>query len=104
MSEWLIEVSARWLSVLIAALALFISIYVTRRGGQWRNSEQGQAMEKRVTEIERDCSIIKVRLDGMPSRADLEGLRSEVRALGRDMSRVESGVERIEQFLMEKKV
>jgi hypothetical protein len=100
--ESLLELLFRGLSAGSALIAVICAVYVANRASGWRNSDEAKTMERRVTDIEKDCSNIKTRLDGMPSKGDFEGLKSDVRALGRDVEKVDAGVSRIESFLIEK--
>ena len=100
--ESLLELLFRGLSAGSALIAVVCAVYVANRASGWRNSDEAQRMERRVTEIERDCSNIKIRLDQVPTTADLEGLKGDVRALVRDVGKVEAGIDRIEEFLRER--
>jgi hypothetical protein len=100
--ESFVELLFRGLSAGSALIAVACAVYVANRASSWRNSDEAKALQQRVTEIERDCSNIKVRLDQVPTKADLEGLKSDVRALGRDVGKVEAGIDRIEEFLRER--
>ena len=100
--ESMLELLFRGLSAGSALIAVVCAVYVANRASGWRNSDEAKQMEKRVTEIERDCSNIKVRLDQVPTKEDLSALKSEVRALGREVGKVDDGVSRIESFLIER--
>lgn len=102
MFEWFVEVTARWVSAGAAVISVACAILVMRRSDAEKSAGAINKLGDRVTEIERDCSNIKIRLDQVPTKADLEGLKSDVRALGRDVGKVEAGIDRIEEFLRER--
>lgn len=131
-TEILWSVIFRGVSALSAAIAVLCAVYVAWRASSWRNNDAEKAREQRLAGVENECSGIKQRLSGMPSKsdvdivqgrigkvekecsnlktrlesvatkADLEALKSDVRAVFREVSSVDAGVIRIEQFLMEK--
>lgn len=100
--EAVLEILLRVVSAGSALIAVICAVYVARRASNWRESDEAKALERRVTEVERDLSNIAVRLDTVPTREDLAALKSEVRALSREVGKVDDGVSRIEIFLIER--
>jgi phage shock protein A len=113
-------------------LAAIFAGYVAWRAGVWRGADKSSAatkemetrvssmeqrvsnleqeaiamdvkeMPERVSRLERSVVSIETRLDNMPTRADVEGMRSELRALDRGQNRVEGLVNQIHTYLLEK--
>ncbi len=120
------EVMPRWGSFLVAAMAVWISLFSQWRGGSWRNQDEDAAVKARLQAVETDSKSVKdrlpdlatkselkaladhieTRLEQTPSKADFAGLEarltSEVTSLRRDVENVGGGVKRIESFLIEK--
>lgn len=116
------EVMPRWGSFLVAAVAVWISVFSLWRGGAWRSQDEDTAIKLRLQAVESDSRSVKdrlpdlatkaelatladhieARLEQTPSKADFASLSSEVTSLRRDIERVNSGVARIESYLLER--
>lgn len=84
-------------------LAVCVAVWVARRSGNWRDSDERKSDQRRIASIEADLVGIKFRLEAVPTKADIEILKSDLRAVDRSVGKVEAGLDRIEQFLMEKR-
>ena len=90
-------------AALIAFGSLLVSIGVARRTGRWRDDDDAKELVDRVGQVENRLVKVEASLDGLATKADLEGLRSDVRALVRETKATEAGVNRSEQWLIEGK-
>lgn len=96
MSSYLLQI----LSVIAAFFSLGCAVFVALRAGRWRQSDEVKAILDRVASVETDVGGLKVRIQDMPTKADFEGLKSDMRAVGREVSKVDDAVVRIESYLL----
>jgi hypothetical protein len=96
MSSYLLQV----LSVAAAWVSLGCAIWIAVRAARWRNSDEAKTLSLRLTAAETEIVGIKVRVDSMPTKSDVEGVRSDLRAMAREIGKVDDAVVRIEQFLL----
>lgn len=89
-------------SVLSGVVGISCAIYVAVRTGRWRESDEAKSMINRITAVEQKVATVETRLMNMPTLADLEGLKSEVRSIAREVGKVDDSVTRIETWLMER--
>ena len=89
-------------SVLSGLVGIACAIYVAVRTGRWRESDEAKELGTRIETVEQKVIRIEERLSAMPTKADLEGLKSDVRAIGREVGKVDDSVTRIESWLMER--
>lgn len=89
-------------SVLSGLVGIACAIYVAMRTGKWRESDEAKGLSTRIETVEQKVIRIETRLGEMPTKADMEGLKSEVRAIGREVGKVDDSVTRIESWLMER--
>ncbi|WP_194745735.1 DUF2730 family protein [Thermaurantiacus tibetensis] len=91
-------------SMACAVVACGCAVYVAWRAGQWRRADQAiadaRAVTARVADHEQRLVLVEAKLADLPTARDIEQLRSDLRALGREISKAERGIERIEGFLM----
>lgn len=98
----LAELLFRGLSALAAGIAVWCALYVARRAARWRESDEAKALTLRLGVVENELFGLRVRLEGMPTKADFEGVKSDLRAVSRELDKVDGGVTRIEQYLLER--
>ena len=88
----------------IAAISALTAVYVARRNGQWRETDDAKALLQRVTDVEGRVQAVEIRMEDLPTREDIAELRGEVKAVGRDVAAANSGIDRIENFFLAKGV
>ena len=112
------------LQAMIALLTLVnvgCAVYVARRTLRWRESDEAKAfvlrvqaieakvggidergLSTRLGEVEDKVIAIEARLESMATKADVDSLKSDVRHMSRELEKIDSGVTRIESWLMER--
>ena len=98
-------------AVISAACALFVAW----RAGKWKAGDELKNFDARLSAAESSLQMHDLKFIGLPSAADIAGLRAEIRNVGlqvehaeklveraeKSTERVERSVDRIESFLME---
>ncbi len=84
-------------SVVSCACAVFVSI----RAGNWRDTDDARALDKRISAIEGRVQVCETRTADLPTKADVERLRGEVHTASELTRSALDGVRRIETFMMQ---
>lgn len=91
-------------SMACAVVACGCAVYVAWRAGHWRNADRVLADAKHlnatVADHGRRLLLVEAKLEDLPTSKDVEAIRSDVRAIKREIDKVDAGVTRIEGYLM----
>jgi hypothetical protein len=86
-------------------ISVALAIFVAWRNRAWRDIDarvkSAEKMEGRVDNLETEVVALAAQMQGVPRLSDFEALKSDLRAFARDIHKVEAGVKRIEDFLLE---
>jgi polyhydroxyalkanoate synthesis regulator phasin len=113
----MIGIDLQLITTACALIACACAIWVARRAGDWRQSDEAKklvgrvdvletkvtAVESKVKELPTQAQIagINERINGLATKAEMAAIQSDVRSLVREVGKIDSGVTRIESFLME---
>lgn len=97
----------------VSVLICLTGVYVAWRAGKWRDSDEARALHQRVERTERRLDQHELKLKDLPTKADFEALRGEVRSVEsgvraelrgveKQLDGVDQGIQRVEGFLMER--
>jgi hypothetical protein len=111
------QVNLQMVTTACALIACLCAIWVARRAGDWRQSDEAKTLVGRVDVLETKVASIdgklkelptqaqiagiNERINGLATKAEVAGIQSDVRSLVRELGKVDGGVTRIEAFLME---
>jgi hypothetical protein len=88
-------------SLIVSVGSLILSSMNFSRSGNWKRSEDGKALVDKVGEIDQRLTSVESTVKNLATKEDVAELKAEVRGLERTITNVDSGVSRIEGFLME---
>ncbi|MFN3371009.1 MAG: DUF2730 family protein [Sphingomonadaceae bacterium] len=94
------ELGLRFISTLAALISVMCAVYVAWRAGMWRNSDTSKELQARIGTLESRLGGVELRLSDVPTRADFERVSSDVRAMTRELNKIDDSVVRIEGWLM----
>jgi polyhydroxyalkanoate synthesis regulator phasin len=111
------EVNLQMITTACALIACACAIWVARRAGDWRQSDEAKklvgrvdvletkvaSVENKVKELPTQAQVagLNERINGLATKAEMAAVQSDVRSLVREVGKIDSGVTRIEAFLME---
>lgn len=108
MSTTTIEVNVALLALLLSAGALLVTWLTFRRAGDWRQSEAGKDTATKLSLHDTRLTRLETQMENLATKADIAELKGNLGALKAELDGVRgdaraaaSGVERIEQFLMD---
>lgn len=94
------ELALRFVSALAALISVMCAVYVAYRAGMWRKSDNSRELQGRIGTLENRLGGMEQRLADVPTRADFERVSSDVRAMTRELNKIDDSVVRIESWLM----
>lgn len=94
-------------SIALAALCVSVitglfAILTYHRAGRWKEGEDAKLLVAEVASIDKRLTTVEAEIKGLATKADLAEVRADLRGLERSIEKTAAGVERIEQFMMEK--
>lgn len=85
-------------SVVSCGCAIFVSV----RAGNWRDTDDARALDKRISVIENRVQVCETRQEDLPTKADVALLRGEIHTANEMTRSALDGVRRIETFMMQR--
>lgn len=89
-------------AIVISILAFLIAAANFWRAGRWRDSDDGRELDEQMTGFDKRLSAIETKVLNLATKGDVDRLTAEIRGLERETSRVGGGVQRIENYLLER--
>ena len=98
-----------YLALVLSAISCLIAGWNVVRAGNWRKTDDAQALFERVARTERDqalqgqaLEVLERRFSELPTAAAVASLTAKVDGVAHAIDKAERGIERIEAHLMEK--
>jgi len=96
-------------ALFLSALSCVIAGWNVLRAGNWRKTDDAQALFERVSRTEKDqalqrqsLEVLERRFSELPTAAAVASLSTKVDGVAHAIDKAERGIERIEAHLMEK--
>jgi hypothetical protein len=103
-----IDVNFAVLAVLLSGLAVLASWLTYSRAGDWRQSDAGKETSAKLSAHAERLTKLETRLENLATKADIAEVKGQMGTIKAELDGVRSdaraaatGVERIEEFLME---
>lgn len=103
-----IDVNLAVVAALLSFFAVMASWMTYSRAGDWRQSDAGKETSSKLTAHAERLTKLETRLENLATKADIERLtgqigtvKAELDGVRNDSRAAATGVERIEQFLMD---
>lgn len=100
MSPTAFQIIAMGAALVSAACAVFVAW----RGGRWRETEEAQALLKRMSDAESRISACEIRIEDLPTRADIARLEAEIKGVGQQVGAANAGIDRLEGYFLQRGV
>lgn len=91
------------LPLICSVVSVSCAVYVTIRNANWRQTDDARAIDKRIGEAETRIQACEIRLQDLPTKADLAKLGGEIHTVTELVKAAGAGVDRIETFWMQLK-
>jgi hypothetical protein len=75
-------------------------VWVTIRNANWRESDAGKALDLRISQIETRVQACEIRLEDLPTKADVARLFGRLETLTEMLNANTAGVNRIEDHFI----
>lgn len=106
-------------TLLMTAIAACCALYVARRQGSWRQTDEAkllmgkvadhetrlqtlQPLPAKVADHENRLGIAETKLASLPTKEDFARLEGELQGVGREVSNAASGIDRLESYFLKR--
>jgi hypothetical protein len=92
------------ITMLAALASAACTFFVAWRAGRWRETEEAKALLKRMGEAENRISACEIRMEDLPTQADIARLESEIKGVGTQVGAANAGIDRLEGYFLQRGV